>query len=222
MPRRPGRPKAGDEILSRPRILAAALAIVDAEGVDALSMRRLAHALGVDPMAVYRHLPDKAAVIDGVVETVFAEFRVPTVAGQSWQDDVRAFAAAYRALVHAHPALMVYLITHTEASAPAALAAGEFLHAALARTPLSPRQIVHAANTIVDYLNGYALGESTGLVHLTAGYRDLYAALRQLPPDRFPTMQRVYGALDPAELAGDPLVGLEIVLAGIETWMAAT
>lgn len=221
MPRRPGRPKAGDEILSRPRILAAALAIIDHAGVDALSMRRLAAALGVDPMAIYRHLPDKAAVIAGVVERVFGEFHVPAAADRGWQDDVRAFAAAYRSLVQAHPALIVYLITHTEASAPAALAAGEFLYAALARAPLSPRQIVRAADVIVDYLNGFALGESTGRMNQPMSYDDLYALLDQLPPDRYPTMQRIYGALTPAELTQDPLGGLEVVIAGIEAWIEA-
>ena len=62
MARKPGRPKMGTEILNRERILSAALELVDANGVAALSMRRLATKLGVDPMALYRHIPDKAAL----------------------------------------------------------------------------------------------------------------------------------------------------------------
>ncbi len=219
MPRKPGRPKAGDEVLSRTHILTTALAILDTEGAEALSMRRLATALAVDPMAIYRHLPDKAAVIAGVVEMVFGEFVVPTIAGSTWQDDVRAFAAAYRARVQSHPTLTVYLITHTDAAAPAALAAGEFLYATLARTNLSPIQIVRVADVIVDYLNGLALGESAERLGRPMSYRDLYALLEQLPPDRYPTMQRIYGALDEPALQASALSGLEVILTGIEAWV---
>ena len=61
MGRRLGRPKAGQELLTRERILDAALRLVDEQGMAALSMRRLAAELGVDPMALYHHLPGKAA-----------------------------------------------------------------------------------------------------------------------------------------------------------------
>ncbi|HET6450954.1 MAG TPA: TetR family transcriptional regulator, partial [Spirochaetia bacterium] len=69
-----GRPARGSaEALTRQRIVAAALQIVDAEGLAALSMRRLGASLGVDPMAVYYHLPNKAALYDAIVEAVMAE-----------------------------------------------------------------------------------------------------------------------------------------------------
>ena len=60
------------EPLDRERILAAAMRIIDAEGLDALSMRRLGTELGVNPMAAYYHVPNKAALYDLVLEAVMA------------------------------------------------------------------------------------------------------------------------------------------------------
>jgi TetR/AcrR family transcriptional regulator, tetracycline repressor protein len=209
----------GTEILSRERILAAALQLVDAEGVSALSMRRLATMLGVDPMAIYRHLPDKAALITGMVEMVLGKFQIPAVADSDWRSRVRAFAAAYRALVKAHPNLIIYLVTHAEASAPAALAVGEYLFAALHQTGLSPLQVVTASNLIVDYLNGFALGESSGQMGQPAQFESFYALLHTLPPDRYPTMQSIYGTLDEATLQTDGTRELELILDGIAAWL---
>lgn len=219
MARRPGRPKVGAEILSRERILATALHLVDSEGVEALSMRRLATALGVDPMAIYRHLPDKAAVIAGMVELVFGEFQVPTVVEGDWQSQVRAFAAAYRALVQAHPALIVYLITHIEVSAPAVLAVGEYLASALSQAGLAPLQVVTASNLIIDFLNGYALGESSGSMGKPGEYDNIYTLLDTLPADRYPTMRALYGELDEATLQANAARELELILAGITAWI---
>ena len=63
--------------LTREQILTAAVAIIDAEGVEALTMRRLGQALDRDPMAIYRHATDKDALLDGVVEHVAAELVTP-------------------------------------------------------------------------------------------------------------------------------------------------
>ncbi len=81
---RGGRPRAGQEQLSRGRILEAALRLVDEEGMGALSMRRLGAELGVNPMSIYHHLPGKDAVISGLVELVFSGMRVRYPDGASW------------------------------------------------------------------------------------------------------------------------------------------
>jgi AcrR family transcriptional regulator len=62
--------------VTRADVLAAALAIVDNDGVEGLSMRRLADVVGRDPMVIYRHVPNKAAVLDGVAELVLGQPRV--------------------------------------------------------------------------------------------------------------------------------------------------
>ena len=86
-------PTAGGKI-TRDAVLAAALQIIDGDRTDALSMRRLARALNRDPMILYRHAPNKAALLDGVAETVLAQLHAdPGRAGQ-----LRAVARHYRAL----------------------------------------------------------------------------------------------------------------------------
>src|SRR5262245_20185259 len=125
MVRKPGRPRAGQAPLTRERILAVALRLVDEHGIYALSMRRVASELDVDPMAIYHHLPGKRAVLVGIIELAFAELQVSSHQGMSWQDRVRAFALAYYDLVRAHPQLALYLVSNLEVGADAALAATE-------------------------------------------------------------------------------------------------
>src|SRR5438477_13117854 len=71
--------------LTRSRIAEAALAVVDRDGLDALSMRRLGAELGVEGMAIYRHFPNKAAVLAGVVVVLLAELVIPPPSGVPWE-----------------------------------------------------------------------------------------------------------------------------------------
>jgi TetR/AcrR family transcriptional regulator, tetracycline repressor protein len=214
---RPGRPKAGQTLLTRKRILAAALRLINEEGVDRFSMRRLATALGVDPMAIYHHLPNKEAILAGLVPVVFGQLQVPVVADAGWQGQVRAFAWAYRNLVRTHSNFVLHLVSNAELGANAALAANERLFAALARAGLPPAWIVRAADVLIDFLNGFALGERSGqLIGQPEERQPLLHLLEQHPADQFPVLRKVYASLDKAELAGDFEAELEIVLAGIE------
>ena len=81
--------KASRQPLSRERVLAAAVALADEHGIQALTMRRLAVDLGVEAMSLYYHLPDKETLLDGVAETVIAEI-VAEAAGKDGAGDWRA------------------------------------------------------------------------------------------------------------------------------------
>jgi AcrR family transcriptional regulator len=90
--------------LTREMLTAAALRIVDSDGLDALSMRRLGSELRVDPMAAYRHIPNKGILLDEVVEAVMSEIDTDDVdTSLSWQDQLRALALSYLATLMAHP-----------------------------------------------------------------------------------------------------------------------
>jgi AcrR family transcriptional regulator len=91
-------------------VLAAALEIIDRDGTDALSMRRLARALDRDPMILYRHAPNKAALLDGVAETVLAQLHVDS-ADPDWAGQLREVARRYRALALAHPHVVPLIVT---------------------------------------------------------------------------------------------------------------
>lgn len=219
MGRKLGRPRAGEKLLSREQILATALQIIDGEGVEAMRMRRLAAELGVDPMAIYHHLPNKEAVLVGVTELVFSELRLPAQAEAPWQQQVYAFARAYRELVLAHPSLVLHLITSVGTGSPALLAANEVLYAALARTGLPPRRIVQAADMVVDYLNGWALAVGLSQSRQLREAQGLATLLQQYPPEHYPTLSRIFSNLGEDENPGSMEEGLAFLLAGI-AWIA--
>jgi AcrR family transcriptional regulator len=102
--------RTGDGKITRELVLATALQIIDRDGVDALSMRRLGAALDRDPMSLYRRAPGKGALLDGVVETVLAELRVDP-ADPDWTAQLRAVARDYRALALSHPNVVPLLVT---------------------------------------------------------------------------------------------------------------
>src|SRR4028119_1973749 len=133
MARRAGRPRTGEEPLTRERILSTALSMVDKEGIEALSMRRLAKELEVDPMAIYHHLPNKRVLLSGLIEEVFSEMRMlEPEEMRSWRERVRAWARAFREVARSHPKLVPQLASHSEAAAEATLASTEEIAAALA------------------------------------------------------------------------------------------
>ncbi|WP_328966742.1 TetR/AcrR family transcriptional regulator C-terminal domain-containing protein [Streptomyces sp. NBC_00239] len=93
-------PEAGRRApLNRERVLRAAVALADENGIESLSMRRLAQELGVVPMALYKHVPNKEQLLDGMVDTVIARIDVPE-GGTGWKDVVRRrVLSARRALL---------------------------------------------------------------------------------------------------------------------------
>jgi AcrR family transcriptional regulator len=91
-------------------VFATALELIDRDGADALSMRRLGAALDRDPMILYRHAPGKAALLDGVVETVLAQLKVDP-SDPDWTAQLRGVARDYRALALAHPNVVPLLVT---------------------------------------------------------------------------------------------------------------
>jgi TetR/AcrR family transcriptional regulator, tetracycline repressor protein len=220
MTRRAGRPRAGDELLTRERIVDAALAIVDAEGMAALSMRRLAAALGVDPMAIYRHLPNKQALIEALIARAFAALELPAPDdARPWQERVRAIAQAYRRLVRAHAHLIAYLTADSAWGGAAALDSNEALYGALLETGLPPQQLIYAADLIVDYVHGFVFAEVQKPAGETFDRRTFLAHLAAQPPARYPVQRRIFADLaagGPADLPASFEAGIEVILAGIE------
>jgi AcrR family transcriptional regulator len=100
--RRLDRSAVRSERLSRERIVAEAIALADRDGIDGLSMRRLAAALEVDPMSLYHHLRDKEALLDAVGDALVAQIEVPEPQGE-WPDQLRALILAARATMLRHP-----------------------------------------------------------------------------------------------------------------------
>lgn len=217
MARRAGRPRAGEEPLTRERILGAALSLVDREGIEALSMRRLAKELGVDPMAIYHHLPNKRALLSALIKEVFSEMRVVDLREtEAWRERVKAWARAFRDVARAHPKLVPHVASYPEAAADATLESTEELYAAFEAAGMPPRMIVDAVGVVVDYLNGFASAEASGAVGEPDEQREMMAMLDARPQGELPAMRRTLGTLSGEDLATDFEFGLEVVLSGLE------
>jgi AcrR family transcriptional regulator len=219
--KRSGRPRAGEERLSREAILSAALRIVDDEGIDALTMRRLASTLAVNPMSLYHHLPNKAAVLAGLAELVFAELELPDPGDVvPWQEQLKDAARAYRNGLRAHPNLALQVLSDTSAVSSVVVVTMEPFYRALDRAGLSPRQIFESANTIIDFIHGFSLGEAAVRADTFELAPDLLTRVEGLPAGKAPTLARMVGELGAEGLAYDFDSGFEsgltLLTAGIE------
>ncbi|MFH8385861.1 TetR/AcrR family transcriptional regulator [Kitasatospora sp. NPDC018058] len=106
--RRAGRPPQIDA----DEIVTAAVALIDAEGLEALTMRRLGTELGVTAMSLYRHLPNRDAVLAAVVSRLVREVAVEVADGMPWPQALHRFAESYRRMLLAHPHAVPLLATH--------------------------------------------------------------------------------------------------------------
>jgi TetR/AcrR family transcriptional regulator, tetracycline repressor protein len=96
------------EPLSRGRIVEAALGIMDEEGLDAVTMRKIGRALGVEAMSLYNHVADKDDVLGGIVERVMSEFDPPPSEG-NWREDAKNAAREWRRMLTRHPNVMTLM-----------------------------------------------------------------------------------------------------------------
>ncbi len=153
------------EPLSRARVLDAAVALADAEGVDAVSMRRLADALGVVPMALYKHVSDKEDLLDGMVDTVIASFRSADRGGADdrprgaekgdWRKQFVASVYDARTAVARHPWARRAIETRTRRTATV-LGHMEALTAILLAGGLSPDLAHHGMHALGNRIWGFS------------------------------------------------------------------
>lgn len=161
-----GMPAAHDRPpLTRDEIVAAALAGIDADGVDQFSMRRLGQRLGVDPMAVYHHVPNKAALFDAIVEHLWSGVEPPApTPGETWRDVLSAVFTAFRRRLLQHPRAVVLVGTRPSIT-PTMLRLIDDMLGRLAAAGLAGRD----AMQLIDCLSGYAVGKVLAEVGETLG-----------------------------------------------------
>ena len=152
-----------DSELSRAVILQAALAIVERDGVDRLTMRGLSQALGRDPAMLYRHVPNKAAVLDGVAEIVLAQLSVDNT-DPNWASQLRTIARDFRQLALAHPNVVPLLVTRPLATPlgqrpPGLLRPLEDVLALLTSAGFTGNDALHIYRVLFGFLHGHILNE---------------------------------------------------------------
>jgi len=195
--------------LSRLRISQAALAVVDRDGLEALSMRRLGAELGVEGMAVYRYFPNKAAVLAGVVEMLLAELVIPPPSNVPWTDVFRDVSRAYRALLLRHPHAIPLLAALPLTDPAAARAAGAVM-ALLRAAGFDADAALRTLATITSYVVGIAQWE-VGTAPLRAEGRDI-----TLPPDADAYLVELLPQLAEDDCDATFEFGLDVIVKGLE------
>ena len=201
--------------LSRDRVLAAALDLADRDGVAKLSMRRLGAALGVEAMTLYYYVPNKAALLDGLVELVVEQAMGGVPDDGDWRDLLRGFAVSCRAELLRHPGALPLLATRpvlTDASLRTLESGARAVHEA----GFTAHQALHVINIVATFVIGHTLAEAGTTPGHESDDPDAAAALAALDPAEFPTIR---AALD-AGLGADHQerfdLALEAILTGLD------
>lgn len=210
--------------LSKQRVVAEAVRLADREGVDGLSMRRLAGSLGAGAMSLYHYVASKDELLDAMIDIVFGEIDPPSV-DTDWQSAMRRKAVSARQVLARHP-WAIGLMESRTSPGPANLRHREAVTACLRRAGFSVVMATHANWLLDSYVYGHALQEASLPFDTADELADMVEGvyLPQLPPDEFPYLNESAAALvaagyDPAEEFG---FGLDLVLAALEPLRAST
>jgi AcrR family transcriptional regulator len=197
--------------LTRQAVLEAAVRLVDREGMKALSMRRLGAELGVEAMTLYHYVPNKTALLDGMIEQVVAEAVPPEFGAATWREDLRAYAHALMAALATHPHAVPLLLSRP-AMTPRNLRTMEAVVAMLREAGFPLRRTLD----ILYSLTGFVVGQAAA----AAGGVD--GELASLDQDAYPLL------VEAAREAGEDAAGerfafaLDALLSGFERELALT
>jgi AcrR family transcriptional regulator len=164
--------------LTRERVLDAALAAAEREGLERLSMRLVARELEASPMALYRHVAGKDDLLDGLVERLLGELKLPDQS-LAWQERLRVLARELRALALRRPGLFSLLLQR-RAVGVGATGAREAALAALREGGLDEQQAARAERLLSTLVFGFALSEAAGRFDGVDVDGEFDAALSQL------------------------------------------
>ncbi|MGY1709142.1 TetR/AcrR family transcriptional regulator [Geodermatophilus sp. SYSU D00758] len=218
MPRRAARGAGQHAALTRDAVLTAAVQLADREGVATLSMRRLAGELGVEAMSLYHHVAGKEAILDGMVDLVFAEIELPA-AGEGWRGAMRRRTESAREVLRRHP-WAVGLMDSRTAPGPATLRHHDAVLGCLRAGGFSLAGAAHAISAVDSYVYGFVLQE-TNLPFDPAGggMEEVADAVMQAMREEYPHLTELIQqhALQPGyAYAEEFLIGLDLVLDGLE------
>lgn len=201
---------------SRAQLQAAALALVDEQGLAGLSMRSLAAVLGTGPMTLYNHVADRTDLEVLVVEAVGAEVHRPHRSRDDWRDAVRDVATAMWRAARAHPHAIPLILTRRTRS-PAALDVAEILLGALSRSGRSGRRLLIAFRAVSALIMGFAQAELAGPLAVEAGEpaKAVIRRVRALPRARYPRLIEIATSAATSEAEREFRLGLDLLIAGL-------
>lgn len=204
--------------LTPKRVIAGAVALADEIGIDALTIRRLAEALGVKPMAIYHHVANKEAIIDGMVDHVFAEIELPPT-DLDWRSAIIVRSRSMRRALARHPWASPLMETRTTPGR-ATLRHHDAVVGCFRTAGFSLGLTGHAYAVLDAFLYGFALQEAS--LPATGGEEmsELAGSIAEaMPADLFPHLTEftIGHVLQPGYDFGDEFeFGLGLVLDGLE------
>jgi AcrR family transcriptional regulator len=204
--------------LSRDRVILEAVTLADESGIAALTMRRLADRLLVEPMSLYHHVANKNEILDGMVDAVFREIDLPSP-GTDWKTAMRERATSARAALRRHPWAVGRMESRSNPG-PATLRHHDAVIGCLRHAGFTVTLTAHAFSAIDSYLYGFAMQELNLPFHTpeeTATMAETF--LHQFPADQFPHLAEltVHHILQPGYDYGDEFAyGLQLLLDGLE------
>jgi AcrR family transcriptional regulator len=203
--------------LSPERVLRAAVALADSGGIESLTMRRLGQDLGVEAMSLYKHVANKDALLDGMVDLVFAEIELPS-GDTDWRTAMRDRAVSTRAALTRHPWATPLMQSRT-APGPATLRHHDTVIGTLRGAGFSVELTAHAFSVLDGYIYGFAMQQRSlpfdTLEEAQEVGRQMFA---RMPAGAYPhlTELTVQHILQPGYDYGDEFeYGLDLILDGL-------
>jgi AcrR family transcriptional regulator len=212
------RDRAARTLLSRAAITDAALAIADAEGLDALSMRRLADALGTGPASLYAHVSGKPELLRLLIDRVAGEIEAPEPDGARWQEQVKEYARRMRAVLSSHRDLAGASLANIP-TGPNALRSIDGLLGVLRAGGVPDQVAAYASDLLAQYVSVDVYEGSLFAQRMEREpeyYGALAAHFAALPTERFPNITAMVPELLHSDGADDRFeFGLEVLVRGI-------
>ncbi|MBA3737781.1 MAG: TetR/AcrR family transcriptional regulator [Actinobacteria bacterium] len=205
------------EPLTRDRVIEAALRVMDEEGLDAVSMRRVAREVGVEAMSLYHHVEDKEDLLDGICEHIMAGFEFPDPV-EDWAENCKRGARAWRRLLQAHPAVMrLFAEQRGPTRSIESMRPMEFALRILRASGLSDRDTAQAFHAFGGYIQGFVIMELGSI----AGGSDeehtkMHAELADTLPDEFPSLRAVSRYFAECDSDEQFEFGLDLLMRGLE------
>ncbi|MEV4106091.1 TetR/AcrR family transcriptional regulator C-terminal domain-containing protein [Nonomuraea sp. NPDC049695] len=206
------------EPLSRGRIVAAAIDLIEREGADAVSMRRIAAELGVGVMSLYNHVPNKDALLNGVAEAVLSEIEFTDDPDAHWTDRVRTQARAFRQIAHDHPRSTM-LVVSRQLHSTAGLLPVERALATLRSAGFDGADAVRMLRMFIAYIVGSLLRE-VGVTPTFAPVHNRLVKAESVDPALFPEVSSLAPLLDQCDHEAEFEFGLELLIQAISVHAA--
>jgi len=202
--------------LTRELVVEAALRLMDDDGLDAVSMRRVAREVGVEAMSLYNHVRDKEDLLDGVVERIMAGFSFPDEAGDGdWVSYGREIARQWRALLKAHPnVIALFARRHKPMRSIDSLRPMEVALRALREMGLPVEDSVRAFQVIGGYIMGYVLME-TGQMFTPGGDGGADDLAGMIAVDELPCISAALPFMADCDVDAQFEFGLDMMLEGL-------